>query len=152
MKSGYLRASFTIEAAFIVPIVILGIVSMIWVIFYLHNSVAATADLDMCIFEMEKKAAEEKIQSGTVIDLAEKFENVFGAELTKAVAEFDNGKIRAKIRIDLNIPQEGIMGKMLGGIGKIDKEKEAEMSERSENARFIKAAWELIGDIADIIK
>ena len=47
--------SFTLEAAFIVPVIIFAIVGLIWVIIYLYNSVKLTADADMAAFMTEKE-------------------------------------------------------------------------------------------------
>ena len=45
-KYSCLNGSFTVEACFIVPIIVLGIIALIWLVFYLRNSVKAEADAD----------------------------------------------------------------------------------------------------------
>ena len=152
-RSYCLKASFTVEAAFVVPIVIFAIVSLIWIIFYLHNSVAATADIDICIFKMEKMIAENRdTPSGTILNLEDSFENILGGRILRAVSEYSSERIKAEIRISGNVPNEGILGEMLKGFGNIKREREIKISGRSETARLIKAGMELIGDIVDIFK
>ena len=153
MKEHCLKGSFTVEAAIVVPMVIFGIVALIWIIFYLHNSVAATADLDICIFQMEKNLAENReLPSGTVINLKENFKNVLGEDVTAAFAEYDGGKIRAGISISRSVSEEGVVSGILQGIGRIRKEREIRASQRSETARLIKAGGELLGDVINIFK
>ena len=52
-KCSCLKGSFTVEACFIVPIIVLGIIALIWLVFYLRNSVKAEADADYFVFVLE---------------------------------------------------------------------------------------------------
>ena len=74
------KGSFTIEAAFIIPIIIFGIVGLIWAVFYLYNSVKVTADADMAVFMAEKEYALDRMPDSHVEnDIEREINGYFGA-------------------------------------------------------------------------
>lgn len=55
MRKKYYSGSATIEAAFLLPIIIFTLIMFIYLIFYLYDMVKAEADADHLLFEMEKE-------------------------------------------------------------------------------------------------
>ena len=92
-----IRASFTIEAAFIVPMILIGLVALIWLVFYLFNSVKLLADLDRAVFTAEKEYVDGEIGNGEKKYLDRSLGTYYGATVKNAYVERDGKSITADI-------------------------------------------------------
>ena len=137
--------SFTLEAAFIVPVIIFAIVGLIWVIIYLYDSVKLVADTDMAVFMTEKEYAEDRMpDSRTEKDIERELGGYIGAGVDSASVIRSGRKITAEAEVELDLPREGILGSFVSGIRTIKKVREAHIPNRTEITRIIKAASELL--------
>ena len=142
------KGSFTIEAAFIIPIIIFGIVGLIWAVFYLYNSVKVTADADMAVFMAEKEYALDRMPDSHVEnDIGREINGYFGAGVESAYVERDGRSITARIEVGLDLPEEGILGSIVSGLRSIEHVSEADIPNKTGITRIVKAASELIKDI-----
>ncbi|MBO4421424.1 MAG: hypothetical protein J5783_06310 [Lachnospiraceae bacterium] len=142
------KGSFTIEAAFIIPIIIFGIVGLIWAVFYLYNSVKVTADADMAVFMAEKEYASDRMPDSHVEnDIEREINGYFGAGVESAYVERDGRSITARIEVGLDLPEEGILGSIVSGLRSIEHVSEADIPNKTGITRIVKAASELIKDI-----
>ncbi len=142
------KGSFTIEAAFIIPIIIFGIVGLIWAVFYLYNSVKVTADADMAVFMAEKEYALDRMPDSHVEnDIEREINGYFGAGVESAYVERDGRSIIASIKVGLDLPEEGILGSIVSGLRSIEHVSEADIPNKTGITRIVKAASELIKDI-----
>ena len=142
------KGSFTIEAAFIIPIIIFGIVGLIWAVFYLYNSVKVTADADMAVFMAEKEYALDRMPDSHVEnDIEREINGYFGAGVESAYVERDGRSITARIEVGLDLPEEGILGSIVSGLRSIEHVSEADIPNKTRITRIVKAASELIKDI-----
>ncbi len=142
------KGSFTIEAAFIIPIIIFGIVGLIWEVFYLYNSVKVTADADMAVFMAEKEYALDRMPDSHVEnDIEREINGYFGAGVESAYVERDGRSITASIKVGLDLPEEGILGSIVSGLRSIEYVSEADIPNKTGITRIVKAASELIKDI-----
>lgn len=142
------KGSFTIEAAFIIPIIIFGIVGLIWAVFYLYNSVKVTADADMAVFMAEKEYALDRMpDSHAENDIEREINGYFGAGVESAYVERDGRSITASIKVGLDLPEEGILGSIVSGLRSIEHVSEADIPNKTGITRIVKAASELIKDI-----
>lgn len=148
----YLAASFTIEASVIVPIIIFALVAFIWVIFYLRNSIKCTALSDMFVFILEKDAARRGYEGSFDGSLSDTDNGFYGMKESKAECLRNGRDISVKFSLTHKIPEEGLLGKMVSGIRTISVEKEERIPVPSENARIIKAAGEILGNIKQALK
>ena len=147
-KTLELRGSFTVEASFVVPIIIFGIVALIWIVFYLYNSVKITADADYFVFVLEAEAARngnEGAYKRTITGELPK--GFYGMKNMEGRIRRDGREIGVEVELTHNLPEEGILGYLVSGIRSIKQEKEEKISDPSEIARIIKAAGELIGQL-----
>ena len=137
--------SFTLEAAFIVPVIIFAIVGLIWVIMYLYNSVKLTADADMAAFMTEKEYAEDRMpDSYAEKDIARELSGYIGAGVDNASVIRNGRSIAVKAEVELDLPEEGILGSLVSGIRNIKRERESDIPNKTEITRIIKAASELL--------
>ena len=146
-----LKGSFTIEASFIVPVIVLGIIALIWVVFYLRNSVKAAADADNFVFLLEADTALEKdaVRYEERTNVASKA--YYGLEKAKAVIQRDGRKIRVDVDVEQALPEGGLLGSMVSRLRKIHVERDIKSPDPSETARIIKAAGEITGRIREMI-
>ena len=152
-KEIYIRASVTAEAAIVVPVMAFCIIAFIWVLFYLHNSVKADADLDMNSFIMEREAAENHYKTDhEILNMTDKLDGYYGAEIRNAIVQLNGRHITGQISIRQCIPLEGLFSVLLSGVSEIEKSRDMVISDRSEILRIIKAASELVGNLVDIYK
>ena len=137
--------SFTLEAAFIVPVIIFAIVGLIWVIIYLYNSVKLTADADMAVFMTEKEYAEDRMpDSYAEKDIERELSGYIGAGVDNASVIRNGRSITVKAEVELDLPEEGILGSLVSGIRNIKRERESDIPNKTEITRIIKAASELL--------
>lgn len=137
--------SFTLEAAFIVPVIIFAIVGLIWVIIYLYNSVKLTADADMAVFMTEKEYAEDRMpDSYAEKDIERELSGYIGAGVDNASVIRNGRSIAVKAEVELDLPEEGILGSLVSGIRNIKREREYDIPNKTEITRIIKAASELL--------
>ena len=142
------KGSFTIEAAFIIPIIIFGIVGLIWAVFYMYNSVKVTADADMAVFMAEKEYALDRMPDSHVEnDIEREINGYFGTGVESAYVERDGRSITARIEVGLDLPEEGILGSIVSGLKSIEHVSEADIPNKTGITRIVKAASELIKDI-----
>ena len=93
--------SFTLEAAFIVPVIIFAIVGLIWVIIYLYNSVKLTADADMAVFMTEKEYAEDRMPDSYVEkDIERELSGYIGAGVDNASVIRNGRSITVKAEVE----------------------------------------------------
>lgn len=147
-----IRASFTIEAAFVVPLILVGLVALIWLVFYLHNSVKLLADLDRTVFTAEKEYVDGEIGDGERKYLDRALGTYFGAIVKNAYVERDGKSITAGIEAVMNLPEDGILGSMISGIRDINGTVESKIPAKTEITRIIKAASGLLSEIVSDVK
>lgn len=147
-----IRASFTIEAAFIVPLILIGIVALIWLVFYLFNSVKLLADLDRAVFTAEKEYADGEIGNGEKKYLDRSLGTYYGATVKNAYVERDGKNITADIEAVMNLPKDGILGSMVSGIRDINGTVKSKIPAKTEITRIIKAASGLLSEIVSDVK
>ncbi|MCR5204868.1 MAG: hypothetical protein K6E47_07405 [Lachnospiraceae bacterium] len=144
-KKHLLRGSFTVEASFVVPIIIFGIVALIWCVFYLRNSVKVMADTDYFMFVLEADAAKNRnegvYEKRITGDTPEDF---YGAKSAGGYIRRDGRDIDIEVEMEHNLPEEGILGYFVSGIRTISMEKQEKIPDPSEISRIIKAAGELM--------
>ena len=150
MLKAQCRASFTIEASFIVPLIIFGIIVLVWCVFYLRNSVKVTADADYFMFMLESDAAENRNKGFFEKEIKGKENAYFGAGSSKAELSRNGKDIEVKILLQHDLPEEGIIGKIVSGIREVNIENKETVSSPSEISRFIMAAGELVNRILEI--
>ena len=140
-----IKASFSIEAAFVVPLIIFGIVGLIWVIFHLYDSVKLSADLDKAVFKMENEYAEvRKPQGYSDLSFKSEIEGYFGGAVKEALAERNGRSITATVSVSMNLPESGILGIIVSGIRSLKGVREITIPNRTEITRIIKAASDLV--------
>jgi len=149
----YADASFTIEAAFVVPLIIFGIMAMIFLVFYLHNQVAVISKADMQIFIMEYDEARNDYGS---VSLEASFRDdagvFFGATVDSAVMRREGRKMNVEMHILQNVPRSGLMGSMIKNIRDIELIRKTSMPDRTETTRLIKAVGEMAEDVIKSLK
>ena len=152
-KRVYLDASFTVEAAFVVPVVVFLVASIYFAVLYLHNSIKAEADMDMTFFTMEREAASGGNASGkNSKNMTDELTRYYGASIKKAFFERNANSYKGELVIKQDIPIEGIFAKMLSSVSGITRNVEQRVPDRSETVRIIKASWELVTDLVDVVK
>ena len=152
-KKGYLSASFTVEASFVIPLIVLGIIALIGLVIYLRNSVKTMADADMMIFAMEREQALDPVGSDEKrYSYEAEIGDYYSFGINKAAVERDGRKISSEILINQDDKKKGLLGRFLSGMSTIDRKSEKTMIDRSETVRIIKAASELVGDLKKMIK
>ena len=141
------QASFTIEASFVIPVLLIGIVGLIWCVFFLRNSVKSVADADYFVFVIEADAVKNKYEG----DFADAFTGnknaYFGAKTMRAELVRNGRDIHVSVFIEHNLPEKGVLGSIVSGIRSINVERNETIGNPSETARFIKAAGEIIDGI-----
>ena len=143
----YLAGSFTVEASLIVPVVVLGIVALVWCVFYLRNSVKILSDADYIAFYSETEVAKEGEDVRADKDLAINTQNYFGAESVSANLKLKGREIDVIIDVEYSLPERGLLGSMVKKFREYKLEKHYRMPDPSETARLIKAASKLVDDI-----
>ncbi len=146
------QASFTIEASFIIPVILIGIVGLVWCVFFLRNSVKSLADADYFMFVLEADAAKNKYEGAFADEFVGNENAYFGAKTTRAKLSREGRNIRVSVMIEHNLPEKGILGSILSGMRNISVEKDETIGNPSETARLIKAAGEIINSITGIGK
>ena len=147
-----IRASFTIEAAFTVPLILIGIVALIWLVFYLYNSVKLLADLDEAVFMAEKEYADGEMGDGEKKYLDRALGTYFGATIKDAYTERNGRNITVAIEAGMNLPEEGILGSLTSGIREINGTRDSKIPAKTEITRIIKAASGLLNEIVADVK
>lgn len=151
-KNCCLKASFTVEACFIVPIIVIGIIALIWLVFYLRNVVKAEADADYFVFALEADAAYKKDGERHEEYSSNTNGAFYGAENAKTTIDRKKGNIEVALDIEHGLPKKGLLGYFVSKIRSIHIEKHDVCPDPSETARLIKAAGELTGSIQQLIK
>lgn len=151
MRKNELSASFTVEAAVVVPILIFCIAGIISLVFYLHDQVKSVADVDKCFFDMEMDAALYKGQHTEYSeDVSDSLKKYFGGTVEECIKERDGSNMKVHIAVNENTPEGGLFGLILPNISRIERTEERSISNREETARLIKAAKELVSDLTGI--
>ena len=145
-KGKCLKASFTVEASFVVPVIVLGIIALIWVVFYLRNSVKAVADADYFVFVLESDEAYSKDAARYEERSSEAKKSFYGAKEARVVIT------REGRDIEVELPEEGLMGALVSRLKTISVKREEKCPDPSETARLIKAAGEIIGNIKELVR
>ncbi|MBR4345243.1 MAG: hypothetical protein IKP88_21480 [Lachnospiraceae bacterium] len=152
-RQNYLDASFTVEAVFVVPIIVFGIIGIILLVFYLHNQVRATADTDNLLFAAERVKTESKYDKFSLTyDFKDQLKSYFGGKIEEGIVECSPQKMKVSLKIRQNVPKDGLMGLITREISLIDKKEERSMPDREEITRIIKAASEIFDSLKDILK
>ena len=147
-----LDASFTVEAAFVVPIIIFSIIGIIWIVLFLHDQVCAQADYDMCFFEMEREAAENTKKKTYNKDIGNTLKTYRGGKVKEASLKRDGSVMNVRLEVSENLPSEGFLGALMKSFSGIKMEGSRKMADRTETARLIKASSEIIDEIVGAIK
>lgn len=145
MKKKTFRASLTVEASFVMPVIVICMVAVIWLALYLYNSVRASADADGMIFGLEREiAASPGVPKEMEKDYSEELTGYLLAAVEKAQLKRDGNSVRVNISIRMTSPSRGLMGAFLSHIGQIQLEREAKLPSRSETERIIRAAKDTV--------
>jgi len=148
-----LRGSFTVEAAFVTPIITFAIIGIILVVFFLHNQVKADADIDMQFFALEREAASGRYRNNdSYYEFSNDLKGYFGGRVNEGVAERKESVMKVRLKLIQNIPDDGLLGLITKSISKIEKEDERDIPGREETTRLIKAAKEIIDGLKDLFK
>ena len=150
-KCSCLKGSFTVEACFIVPIIVLGIIALIWLVFYLRNSVKAEADADYFVFVLEADEAYKKGGERHEEYSSDSKNAFYGADSAKTVIDRKGRNIEVILDIEQGLPEEGLLGYFVSKIKSIHIERQKTCPDPSETARLIKAAGELTGSIKQLM-
>ena len=146
-----LKGSFTVEASIIVPVIVLCLAALIWLVFYLRNSVRSVADADMMLFTLEKEAVKRHCE-GEFSYSFKGTKGYYGLDELNMELRLDGRSAYVSLNIAHNFPSEGILGGLVSGIRTISIEKEESVPMPQETARIIKAAGEIIGRIKQAVK
>ena len=143
-----LKGSFTVEASFVIPVIIIGITALIWIVFYLSNSVKMMAEADNIVFILEADAASNRNEGSAEKEFAwDETSKFYGAKGIDGLAKRDGRNIEVRLNLTHNLPEEGMLGEIVSGIRKISVEKQEKVPDPSEISRLIKAAGEIIGQL-----
>ena len=107
-KVHLLQGSFTVEASFIVPVIIFGIIALVWVVFYLRNSVKIMTTADKMMFTLEENAARHKYEGGLEDELYGDKGAFYGAVTSKATVKRNGRNIEVNVEVIHNLPEKGI--------------------------------------------
>ena len=151
-KGKCLKASFTVEASFVVPVIVLGIIALIWVVFYLRNSVKAVADADYFVFVLESDEAYSKDAARYEERSSEAKKSFYGAKEARVVIAREGRDIDVELEVEHRLPEEGLMGALVSRLKTISVKREEKCPDPSETARLIKAAGEIIGNIKELVR
>ena len=151
-KRAYIKASFTVEAVFVVPIIIFTIIGIIWIVLFLHDQVCAQADYDMCFFCMEREAAGNKEKTSYNKDVGNTLKAYRGGKVKEASSKRDGRIMNVRLVINENLPSDGFLGALTKSFSIIEKEGSRKMADRSETARLIKASSEIVEKIVGAVK
>ena len=150
-KGKCLQASFTVEASFIVPIIVLGIIALIWVVFYLRNSVKAMADADYFVFVLESDVAYDKNATRYEERKSDAEDSYYGVKEADVILTRDGRDIEVMLNIDHRMPEDGLLGAFVSNLRTIHIERDVRCPDPSETARLIKAAGEITGRIKELV-
>lgn len=145
--------SFTVEASFVMPLIIICMVVIVWISFYLFNRIKATADADGLIFKLERELAMSDDDPGRMEkDVMDEIDGYFAAIPEKALLIKDGRNISVSICLRMKEPSVGLLGRLLSDVGLIQIERNATLMSRAETGRIIRAAEDTVKQIKEQIK
>jgi len=148
-----LSASVTVEAAFVMPVIILCMVAMIWICLYFYNSIRAMSDADGAVFAIEKtlnllNASEENVEK----DISSDLNRYMAASMNSAVLSKKGNNITVKINVEMKLPKKGLFGALFNRIRNIEVIRSIKLNDRSETQRLLRAAGETVSAIRGYFK
>ena len=153
MSERRVKASLTVEAAFVVPVIVLSLVAVVWIVFFLVNNIKAASDADGIIYRLERELAEsDRKKSELKRDISEEITGFALAETESAILEKKNDRIEVKICVRMFGPQNGLLGRLVSKIGIIRVERTEYLPERQDTTRKISAVTGLVEEIKEYLK
>ncbi len=136
----------TVEAAFIIPIIIFTLVAIFHLIFFLFNTVKAESDIDRLLFGAERQIEnilEYQRQNGQGI--VKKMEGYLDASKAVGAIYAKDDEIAVEINVKTSLAKIPFIS--LLPFGKIDKIRHLKLVNSSERGRQIVAVYETL-DVA----
>lgn len=149
ISEGELRGSFTVEAAFVVPVLVFCMVALIGAVLYLMNGVRAGGAADGIIYELERElASSDNPPDKLNKDVSSRVQGYPGARSAEAELTMDGSSVTVRIIIRMKTPGKGILGLLMKPIAEINLEKTSTLPKRENIRRIIQA----VSDTVDMIK
>lgn len=143
-----LQGSITVEAAFIVPLILFCLIALIGVVMYLFNDVRAAADADGLIYELERElAVSDKKTDKLEKNVSSRVQGYMSADSASADISLKKGCVTVRINVKMKIPERGILGLLMKPISRIEVERTAKLQDREDTQRIIRSVEDTIGMI-----
>lgn len=145
MKDIKIRASYTVEAAIIMPIIIFAVISIMFLTFYMHDRTI----LKLCAYHA---CIESVFKSGTSHDAAKEKINELNILTVEPTSIWTNGTDRKNVRyLGKYTAPFSIMVPFMGG-EKVEEKAEACAKMKVRNMYLIKIAKKAVGKEADEVE
>lgn len=153
MSERRVKASLTVEAAFVVPVIVLSLVAVVWIVFFLVNNIKAASDADGIIYRLERELAESgRKNTDLERNISEEISGFALADTESAILEKKKDRIEVKICVRMFGPQNGLLGRLVSKIGIIRVERTEYLPERQDTTRKISAVTGLVEEIKEYLK
>ena len=144
------EGSFTVEAAFIVIIIIFSVTLLIKMMFFLYNGVVAESDADCMVFEKEDSIRAKKREKDSTDTIHRSGRGYLYVENLENVLDVNDTVITADINADIgmNIPIP-YFDSLFGNINLVRK---YEVRDFSRTGRIIAAVFDTVDMVKKIFK
>lgn len=142
------KASYTIEAAYIIPILFFIVLLFLYLNFYLHDRSIFIARINELAEDYQETKEEYIIEKSYVEQRLT--ENLWMSEIENVEVKVSKTKISIKAKLSLSIPNNGIYHLFLVAGFSYETEKEKWLLERSETARILTSGTEMLGKIKGV--
>ncbi len=144
------RGYITVEAAYIFPIIVFGLLAVIWICFYLYNQIKLGADAELVLSETGRYIAEagycdeKEICAG--VNLSEKLNGYMMGDLYSAELVADGNTLLLTAKIQMRPVKGGLMSVLAERFGSISGEWTATVYDRTGFMRKWQLVFGLLSD------
>lgn len=148
-----LSASMTVEAAFVIPVLVLCMVAIIWIGLYFYNTICAISDADGAFFLVERVVnGTGEVSKNLEMDISGNLEEYLAIRDKKGLISKKDKQVTITVSIEMNVPGRGLFGLLFNKIRNIEVKKSYKLAERAETQRMLRAAGEIIDSIRGYFK
>ncbi len=135
-----LNASATVEAAFIIPIIVFSLIAYLWLLFFMYARIKLEADIDMAInkaadcYVLTKKTGEEAIPA----DLLEAYIKDYPyCRVSERELKIEKNTVTVQSGIRLKAPRGGLIGRFTERFGSVFLTGKLQYCDRAQIKRYI---------------
>lgn len=137
------QASVTVEAAFVVPIILFVFVGVVLLVFYLFNVMKMENDADKALFNLERMGKKHgTLVENVVMNIGPALEGYLNVESVSGTAKMLGDELKVEIVVDHRIPDIPFLPTDTLAISRISRQ--LKLYNSSERGRQIKAVFETV--------